>query len=155
MDFLSSFRFGTTDVSRTWQKTRDGLDAIFERIKPISSEMTVWRGLEGVSGSELLKRGNILTDKAYIASSLDRDMAETFAGSGLAEESVLFKIIIPEGSRVIDVDKFLTGNSERAGEREVVLPRNSKLLLGPLESTSMDTIGVPATTDMITAKLLK
>ncbi len=155
MPFLNALRLGAVDVSRTWQKTRDGLDALFEMIKPTSSEMTVWRGLEGISGSELLKRGNILTDKAYIASSLDRDMAEVFAGAGLAEESVLFKIIIPEGSSVIDVDKFLTGSSESGGEREVILPRNSKLLLGPLESIPTNTIEAFKIPDMITATLLK
>ena len=127
--------------ARKGKLTKDakGLD---ELMKSASSVMTVFRGVPIDMDEDYSKAifnakvGDTLTDKGFLSTSLSLEAAE----SHVEEEyqSVIFKINVPKGSKLIDVNdtysKAFNKKNVYHMEQEVLLHRNTKLKVTKTEN---------------------
>ena len=98
------------------------LDKAIEKGK-LDEPKTLYRGISRESASKLfgdeIKTGDHFVDKGYVSTSVDKDFAKNWKGSG----GVVLQIEAAKGSTALDVHKM---SSVGQHEREVMLPRNSK-----------------------------
>ncbi|MBI2375372.1 MAG: hypothetical protein HYV07_15360 [Deltaproteobacteria bacterium] len=96
------------------------LDQAFERAVPLPKGLLLFRGIaaDKIQG----KRRDVITDPAYLSTSLDPGIARMFtdnAGRDSGAQKVLMVIEVGEGTKAL-----VTGNK---GETEIVLHRSTKL----------------------------
>lgn len=91
-------------------------DQMFEMVPPINEDIFVYRGIN-TSQNELVK----IQNKGYISTTYDINIAKHFSGS-----NCILKIRIPRGSKILPIEKI----SFYPTEKEILLPRNSYLLVG-------------------------
>lgn len=108
------------------------LDKLFDTIPnklKNKNQMVVYRGAPLTKDLEkIINRTSptdIYTDKAYVSTSKDKQVAKRFA---LEPDKVLFEIIIPRNSSIIDDEELPSHcRSLLSTEQEVLLPRNTQL----------------------------
>ena len=117
------------------------IDSMYNDIPPLSEDTTLYRGIKIRQDSSYaskiknLKVGDILSEDAYLSTSSDIKTAGEFSRGGYQ-----FKIKVPKGSKVIDVDKYRGTNAfdAQAGqirnEHEFLLQRGSKLKITKISS---------------------
>ena len=94
---------------------KKGMD---ETMTTLDEEVTVYRGLGKTIGSQALP-GSVIKDKGYVSTSRDIFTAKGFS-------NYVAKITLPKGTKSIDVNKTLGTKSKYKGEKEIVLPTNTK-----------------------------
>lgn len=82
--------------------------------------MTVWKGGR-TARWHLVKPGDILSEPAYLSTTLAENMKDF-------EKKAWIKINVPKGAHVFYMDK-INGHEAFGEEAEMVLPRNSRLLI--------------------------
>lgn len=100
------------------EKYQDSIDAI-SRENTLKDAVTVYRGVPREAAGPYLdsiKRGEGISDKALLSTSVDPRVAKNFASQG----GYVFAIHLPKGQQCLDLSK--EGN-----EGEILLPRNTKL----------------------------
>jgi len=96
------------------------------RLKP----QTVYRGMAGYP--EVVQKfvkgvGTVVTDKAFVSTTADLDVAKGFAADSMGLPSVLLEIQVPKGAPGVFVAPFSEAVTETgANENEILLPRNSR-----------------------------
>lgn len=87
---------------------------------PIPRDMTVYRGMITKHLGDL-EIGAEIEDHGYMSTSVDRSIAESFAGAGYKKESAVLQIKLPKGHHAAPIQgKF-------DGEKEMLLPRGMKM----------------------------
>lgn len=115
------------------------MDLAFKYGYKLKEDITVWRGMpldRRNEWVEKIKPGALVTDKAFISTSQQRELAAHFSGgveSGVFMDKPygtphMFKIVVPKGTTVLP--------DASHGVSEVVLPRNSVFAI-----TSVQVIG--------------
>lgn len=100
------------------------LKGVEKSMKETKEEMTLYRGLGNSVGAQLnnLNAGQIMTDKALISTSKSNEVFKHEFGKGWKAT-----ITVPPGTKVLDVNKTLGKKSRYADEKEVILPKSTKL----------------------------
>lgn len=108
------------------------IDQLFNRGAELKQPTLLYRGIknsnyipqqEYANYVKSLKAGDILEEPGFMSTTIDRDMAEGFAKSGF-----VFEIEAPTGTKVLSPlmnDELMRPYADP--ERELLLPRNSKL----------------------------
>lgn len=95
---------------------RNRLDSLFRVAYPVKRDIVVYRG----SKQRSFRVGDVITDNAFLSTSLSKHAAENFAeGHG----GVAIKIIVPAGTSVLRLDR--ASFAKHYNEREILLPRGS------------------------------
>lgn len=107
----------------------DGLDGAIKDAPPLISDTTVYRGVQG-SGTDFFKNlnvGDVYEDKGFASTSLDADIATTFATIGLGrEDGLVLRMNLPKGTKGLFPTSVTGLSSLSSRESEFLLPRNSK-----------------------------
>lgn len=97
------------------------LDAAIKKAPPAPDDLVVYRGVARLDDAELdFKVGQTFTDKAYMSTSMNRDVAQGFLDG---DKTALLEIKVPKGTRGAYVDMV----SDHDNEQEFLLPRATKL----------------------------
>lgn len=126
-DFL---RYGITDDIFIGDYVRK-LDKLFETLPKTlrnTTPLEVYRGVKlNPELEQLINKkldSDIYVDKGFVSTSKSKSIAKQFMG----EKGVLFHIIIPRNSAIIDDEKLPSyARSLMRTEQEVLLPRNAQL----------------------------
>jgi ADP-ribosyltransferase exoenzyme len=105
-------------------------EIIHEPERKTAREMTVYRGLPGKVFDEV-KVGDVISDKAYLSTSLDPEIA---AVRGDSDNRVLV-IKVPAGSNALyipgmlreDLEDETSASHDQVPEREMIFPRDARL----------------------------
>ena len=102
------------------------LDSAFNRGPALEEPITVYRGIiEGADKPELFgapgsRLGSVFTDKAYVSTSADKQIADSsFSAAGTG--NALLHITVPAGTKVVKPGSVAL----RKEEKELILPRDS------------------------------
>lgn len=112
---LRQDKFNPTAHPDSWTtKTIQGMDAASNAWKS-PTDITVYRGLS----SNIVKPevGSVFVDKGFMSTSVSQSKAFSHGDA--------LKILVPKGARAIPLGK----NSNHPSEQELILPRNSKLVV--------------------------
>lgn len=106
-----------------------GMDSLIARTPPIEQPMSFWRGITERFAQENMQPGTTYTDPAYVSAgkSPSDAFSKALTLSG-AESMTQFRVDVPAGSHVVDVDAVKEATTEWIGSgrtNEVVLPRDS------------------------------
>jgi hypothetical protein len=103
--------------------------SLLQKATPLPRSAQVYRGVKtlppGLSG-EGGDVGQIISDPAWGSATTDPATARRFAGVGEAERPAVLEVVLPQGSRVLGMDKS-TGQEQ--GQSEFVLPPRSQLVV--------------------------
>lgn len=99
------------------------MDEVFRKIPPLKQDIFLWRGVTKNDGMP-----NNFVDKAYISTTLDKQIAQKFSGY----KCCLYKIRVPKGTSVVP----LSLNSPRTNQVEVLLPRDGEYTIVNKDSTT-------------------
>lgn len=102
------------DMGNVLQEARD-LDKAIRKGKTLG-DMTLYRGVE-TDAFEALKRGSVITDKGYMSSTLNPDVADAFG-------KTIMRITYPAGRSALHIDAL---GDLSLGQEEVLLPRGLRL----------------------------
>lgn len=112
------------------QPTRDALlKAMREKQKPLKSNVVVYRGVNPNSSMRLqdllhfMKPGDVFDDKGFISTATSPDVAVGFTSESGRLPSVVFRIFVPKGTKVIRASDAETELVLDAGTRFKVLAR--------------------------------
>lgn len=119
------------------------LDKLFSKTSTKNS-MILYRGIHGPEAAKIIKKikdGSLGINgetkyKAYMSTSVDPEVSRDFTGNQkVGEKGVFFNLTLPKGGRAI----ALGGHSLIKSEKEVLLPRNTRLkITGIKENTTED-----------------
>lgn len=104
-----------------YEKTIADIDRGFAKYRA-PYDMKVLRGSASGPFLDGLKVGDVYVDKAYVSTTIDRDIGENFGGG-----EVVFQIHVPRGAYVAPIP------SHYEEEREFLLPRNTKMRVLEIE----------------------
>lgn len=99
-----------------------GLDSALDKAV-IPDTVTVYRGLKNVT-IDSVSVGGTLTDKAYVSTTLNKDIAVNFSNT-----HTLMAITIPKGSRGAYIERV----TDKKGEHEILLPRGQSFIITAVE----------------------
>jgi len=96
------------------------LDNLFQRIPPLEEDLILYRGIRG-DVFPMLKQyiGKKFVDRGFISTSRNKKTARDFAD----KTSMVLEIIVPRGSKGIDIDKY--GKDLGYNDQEIILNRNT------------------------------
>lgn len=130
-----------TKDGKGWEVNTDNLDNALSKFE-LKENIVTYRGLgrgalKAMFGSDApdIKtindmKGSIISDKAFLSTSIDRSVAEDFSGL-----RYILKINVPKGKgRGAYVDPI----SMHSGEREFLMPRNTNLKISGVYRDSND-----------------
>lgn len=126
-EHLNVFNDYLTDKDRVKAKeiTRV-LDAAFkDKGNRLSKDSKLYRGVKDSSLIASMKVGSVITDKGFVSTSYDPEVAAGFSRDETSEEETeggLITINARKGQPAMGMENM----SEGGGEQEVLLPRNSK-----------------------------
>lgn len=155
-------RTNKTDEDR--DELRGIIKSLDKEIKKTSAprDMTLYRGISGVSQFENLREGDTFVDKAFVSTSSDVgvvwDFMSTATGgqfdSRPVEKGYVLEISVPKGNQVLSVSNYFNNVGEKYGpsdsiraEKEHILPRGTKF--------RVDSIGTIDVRGGIKDKLIK
>lgn len=121
------------ELTRRERDVADTLDGVFDSIPRTEQAVTLYRGIDGKGnrGFRDLEPGQVIDDDGFGSTSIAKSVADEFAK---ADGDVLV-ITAPRGSRLLDVNqhrKAIKG-ATYGTEREVLLPRGSRLVVERIE----------------------
>jgi hypothetical protein len=112
-------------VPESYSDVVDELDRAIQKTT-LDSGLVTYRGMRlSPSDVERLKPGGRIRHKGYISTSLSEREAASFTRGNVDREAVLLRIKVPKGSNALAIDTV----SINRGEREVVLPRGSEMII--------------------------
>lgn len=113
----SALRNENTGDEQTMKNIRN-IDTAFESARPLEADTVTYRGVNAVIAGRLqqLESGTIFTDKAFVSTTKDRDLAFSKFG----DDVVVIKV--PKGVKAINL-------SDASFESELLLQRNSRFLV--------------------------
>lgn len=101
-----------------------GLEEIFKtNTFKTEKPMKLYRGMDKYFDEMEIENG-IYTDKSFVSTSKDIDIAKRFA-----KNHPIMEIAVPKNSDYIDIDKLFNVDHEHWKEKEYLLNRNSKFLI--------------------------
>jgi len=112
------------------------LDNMIQNSRFLNDDATVYRGIitkkdgEVLEFAKNLKVGNVLEDKAFVATS--RNAAETIAKYG-EENCYVMRIKLPPETQGIDCRRFTMLDMDKGAHAVFILPRNSKFLINSID----------------------
>ena len=115
-------------------KLMDGIFADAKIPTTLSQDTTVYRGVE-ITGHNAnfydtnVVKGNILTQKGFLSTSANRDVAENFGNA-------LFAIKVPKGKKFLDMHAITCVSNFYRSEEELLFARNSRLLIKDIDYPS-------------------
>jgi hypothetical protein len=114
------------------KKVRDGLDKSFEVTDGFTTNRRLYRQLDDEDSRKqiLAHEGKVWTDKSFVSTSSDRDVAIDFDVSG---DGVLLNIHAPKGTKAIDVDKYTEDLAFK--QKEWLLPRDTRFFVRKVTRT--------------------
>ena len=100
------------------------LKGVENSMKKTTKDMELYLGLDNGVGKQLnkLNAGQIMKDKALLSTSKSKEVFKHEFGKGWKAT-----ITVPAGTKVLDLNKTLGKKSRYADEKEVILPRSTKL----------------------------
>jgi hypothetical protein len=111
------------------------MDSAFDAAGPIDKAIVLHRGLDLKSFTEDgkatiaffdgMKVGQSFSDPAFGSTTASSKVANEFG----ARSRIRMKIVCPEGSKVLPINTMLGTKHSYAGEKEVLLPRNTRMRL--------------------------
>lgn len=114
---------GPTDDLEEMSKS---LDKLFESQPVTHSAFTLWRGTTNRELGSLgeIKPGNTITDPGFLSTTSDEEHAKNYPHSYERKtDGVILEIHVPKGAKAISIERTMN----RPAEREVLLPRDTKL----------------------------
>jgi len=109
---------------------KSAMDSLMDKVPPLEQSETVYRGVSGDIATKLVDApiGTIITDKGYVSTSRDKELAQDFMTVGNSDNQTraLMAITLPEGTKALDVSKFYLNNPNMSLEKELILPRGSQ-----------------------------
>jgi hypothetical protein len=126
--------------ARTGGEAKANLTAMREQLERITQsgrlprDVRLYRGVGPAFDSSALKPGSGMSSEGFLATSTGRDVAETFATLGTPKRGIagtLFEIDAPAGSPS-------AWASSRPGEREVLFPRRTRLVVDSVREETVD-----------------
>jgi len=104
------------------------MDRAIENMEPLKESVKGYRGLSKVSDNFInnLVPGTIISDPAYMSTSVDILTSKAFSYPDPYTKSVLFDLVIPKGI------KALPGNMK---EMEFILPRGTRIIIDKVVKT--------------------
>ena len=104
-----------------------GLDGAIESAPPLKSDITVYRGIKGngLDFFEGLKKGDVYTDKGFVSTTLDTDVATKFAVQGNMYQGVILRMKLPAGTKGLYPTSVTGLTSLSSREAEFLLPRDT------------------------------
>jgi hypothetical protein len=124
------------NASKAVEKDARSLDGIYKKLPPTTQTMTVYRGVNNREFIDTLTPGKVLTDPAFMSTSLNEHAAELFrvrgdlTGTTMGGGSVL-EIRVPAGSKALLMDAHT--NHPKPGHEEVLLPRGTHLRIAEVK----------------------
>jgi hypothetical protein len=106
-----------------------GLDETMVRTPNITRSITVYRGLDAdsVEGFDNLEPGDIFSDAGFVSTSLDSQIAVTFADRFMKPDGVVLEINVPANTEGIFPNSWLSDTSNTFfNEFEFLLPRDAQ-----------------------------
>jgi len=120
------------------QEIIDRLDEAFEGLSPSSGGYTLHRGIPTDFFPKNVKVGSIIEDKGFISTSASKEYAREFIEESFGKgQGTYLRIITTEGSKTLNVNKFLGTEHTMAYQKEVILPRGSKLIITRIEGDTV------------------
>lgn len=111
------------------------LDSAFEAAEPLTKAIVLHRGLDvknftedgkaAISFFDGMKVGQSFSDPAFGSTSTSTKIGDEFG----ARSRIRFKVVCPEGSKVLPINTMIGTKHSYAGEKEVLLPRNTRMRL--------------------------
>lgn len=111
------------------------MDSAFEAAEPLTKAIVLHRGLDLKSFTEDgkatiaffdgMKVGQSFSDPAFGSTSASGKIGDEFG----ARSRIRMKIVVPEGSKVLPINTMIGMKHSYAGEKEVLLPRNTRMRL--------------------------
>lgn len=108
------------ELSQTETKTRDNLDSVLAK-HTAPDDLVVYSGTNGIH-AKTLRSSEVLNHPSFLSTSLSANAARAFASQNGGD---IVKIHIPKGHPMVYPNDPKKTTYE--GEREVILPRNTKL----------------------------
>lgn len=109
------------------QKYVEDLDTAFKEVPATEKPMTLLRGVDtdkaGRSRLGTIVEGGIIEDSGFVSTTTSRTVASNFSGAS----GDIFEIVLPKGAKALDVNALKSGAGY--GEREVVLPRGTRMIV--------------------------
>lgn len=132
--YLNGHGFGQAEPGKFQSPFFDGeianMDSAIASSRTVE-DIEVWRGFQmprdlsdEKTGDARLFPGDVITEKGFVSTSLDKGTAANFAA--LRSTGLLVKIKVPKGTNALHVHMDM---SHVYGEHEVILPRNTSLRL--------------------------
>ncbi len=130
---------------------RSALDGAISRTEA-PRDMLLYRGTSGVDKFDTLKEGDVFTDKGYVSTTTKPDQLWSFMSTATGgrydsrpvEKGYVLQINVPEGSKVLSVNKYFKGVSAQYGpteaireENEHILPRGTKFRVDSIGSVEV------------------
>jgi hypothetical protein len=105
-----------------------GLDGAIESAPLTKEPMTVYRGIKGngLDFFEGLKKGDIFTDRGFVSTSLDTNVATKFSVQGSMYQGIVMRMRLPAGTAGLFPTSVTGLTSLSSREAEFLLPRDSK-----------------------------
>jgi predicted ABC-type ATPase len=108
------------------QENIDALDSAFTKIAPLEQPIKVYRGF---SDTRNLDIGDSFSDKGFVSTTTDADVAKRYAEGQLGgtdeDQPAVARITVPAGTKAISTEPFKKNDTERT-MNEVLLPRNTQ-----------------------------
>lgn len=116
------FRGKQGDISPENQRAVQELDSALGK-STLAENTVVYRGMTMTPDlRKKFKPGTTFVDSAYISTSLSQAKAESFSGGA---DTAVIRIKAPKGTNALAVETI----SEYADEKEIILPRNSRIVV--------------------------
>lgn len=119
------------------------LDQLFDALPTTTEDMVVFRGMSGLPKQfvdQFLEEDYVFIDDGFVSTSFRQESAEAFTGEGGG--SMMFEILVPEGSKGFYGDGVALGNY--SSEREFILPRGTAFKIIDTQRKSDGSLAVRA-----------
>lgn len=119
------------------------LDQLFDALPTTTEDMVVFRGMSGLPKQfvdQFLEEDYVFIDDGFVSTSFRQESAEAFTSEGGG--SMMFEILVPEGSKGFYGDGVALGNY--SSEREFILPRGTAFKIIDTQRKSDGSLAVRA-----------
>jgi hypothetical protein len=135
-----------------YENLKNRLLTVMAKADPIPEDIILYRGLGAKKGfADQLKEGKIITDKGFLATSLDERVVWEFADPFIydfdpTDIAVIFEIHTPRGTRAIPIRRAAETAEKIAGDidmtlirhqQEFVLPPGTRLRIKKVEKSQL------------------
>jgi exoenzyme T len=126
---------GKTSMNAEKQAAVSALDDLFDLAPRTEKPMVLFRGIGEKDEYDNIVPGDTLSDNAFISTSFDPKIAESF-GDAKHPQGIVLEIYLPEGSKAVygrgasdESTGNLSPNNWGGGENEVILPRGTEFYI--------------------------